>query len=200
MAYPLDMPVTSAPVNMTFRAVSTTAFNESIFTGKQYVLARDKQYWAVDISLPPMKRADAEEWIAFLLQLRGRIGTFKCGPVGESAMPRGFIVPGATVSSDTASGTGIPITGGPIVAQNALRKGDFIEVDSYLYKVLEDVQTGSSGEATVEVWPNVRGVSEDDEVIVENPKSLFRLTTDTISYDLDLAMNYGLQFSAMEAI
>ena len=60
----------------------------SPFTYQQQAVAHAGQRWEVDVTLPAMNRADAEQWVAFLVSLRGRFGTFTLGdPVGAS--PRG---------------------------------------------------------------------------------------------------------------
>ena len=62
--------------------------SKSPFTGSQQTAEFDHRLWTVDLSLPPMKRAEAVEWQAFLLQLHGRRGTFLLGDP-DAASARG---------------------------------------------------------------------------------------------------------------
>ena len=90
------------PANITFRAVNTVGMSMSPFTYQQ-VVAHAGQRWECDVTLPAMARADAEQWVAFLVSLRGQFGTFTLGdPVGAS--PRGSA--GGTPLVNGASQTG----------------------------------------------------------------------------------------------
>tara|TARA_R100000655_G_scaffold44042_1_gene80633 strand:- start:4030 stop:4368 length:339 start_codon:yes stop_codon:yes gene_type:complete len=103
ITYPLASPTHVKPSNITFRAVNTVGMSMSPFTYQQQLVAHAGQRWECDVTLPAMSRADAEQWVAFLVSLRGRFGTFTLGdPVGAS--PRGSA--GGTPLVNGASQTG----------------------------------------------------------------------------------------------
>lgn len=79
ITYPLNTPTNIGIANITLMAESAVAVSQSPFTFTQQVVAHPGQRWAASISLPPMKRVDAENWIAFLLSLKGPTGTFLLG-------------------------------------------------------------------------------------------------------------------------
>lgn len=79
VTYPLALPAHTGIASVGFRMVNTNAVSESPFTGVQQVQGYARQRWEVDVTLPPLKHADAVSWIAFLAALRGRYGTFTMG-------------------------------------------------------------------------------------------------------------------------
>jgi hypothetical protein len=79
ITYPLNTPTNIGIANITLSAENAVAISQSPFTFQQQVVAHPGQRWAASVSLPPMKRQDAEYWVAFLLSLKGQIGTFLLG-------------------------------------------------------------------------------------------------------------------------
>ena len=79
ITYPLNTPTNIGIANITLSAENAVALSQSPFTFQQQVVAHPGQRWAASVSLPPMKRQDAEYWIAFLLSLKGQVGTFLLG-------------------------------------------------------------------------------------------------------------------------
>lgn len=79
ITYPLNTPTNIGIANITLMAENAVAVSQSPFTFSQQIVAHPGQRWAASISLPPMKRQDAENWIAFLLSLKGQVGTFLLG-------------------------------------------------------------------------------------------------------------------------
>lgn len=98
ITYPLNTPTNIGIANITLMAESAVAVSQSPFTFQQQVVAHPGQRWAASISLPPMKRVDAENWIAFLLSLKGQVGTFLLGdpnavsPQGSAAVRRNLLL------------------------------------------------------------------------------------------------------------
>lgn len=79
LTYPLNTPTNLGIANIVLSAENAVAISQSPFTFQQQVVAHPGQRWAASVSLPPMKRQDAEYWIAFLLSLKGQVGTFLLG-------------------------------------------------------------------------------------------------------------------------
>ena len=79
ITYPVNTPTNIGIANITLSAENAVAISQSPFTFQQQVVAHPGQRWAASVSLPPMKRQDAEYWIAFLLSLKGQVGTFLLG-------------------------------------------------------------------------------------------------------------------------
>ena len=88
ISYPLSTPTNIGIAQIELRAINAVAYGRSPFTFVGQAFAYSGQMWTADVSLPNMKRQDAEYWVTFLLSLRGQYGTFLLGdPLG--ATPRG---------------------------------------------------------------------------------------------------------------
>ena len=90
---PLALPTHTGFAQIEMRATNAVAYSRSPFTFSGQAFAYPGQMWTADITLPPMKRADAEQWVAWLISLRGQLGTFLLGdPTGVT--PRGSALGG----------------------------------------------------------------------------------------------------------
>lgn len=207
ITYPLSLPTVAGIAQIKISARNAVAVSSSPFTYKQQVMQHQGARWEADVSLPPTQRADAEEWIAFLISLKGQYGTFLMGdPMG--ATPRGSAssAPGTPlVNGANQTGETLAIDGLPNNATNYLRAGDYIQLGtgatSRLHKVLENASSNGSGEATLSIWPALReSPSDNAAVTVSNTKGVFRLATSESSFSINEASFYGLTFTAFEAI
>lgn len=191
LTYPLTLPAAFRVARMTITGRSVVAVAESPFTMEQQVYQHQGQGWQLDVSLPPMTRADAEDVIGFLLSLQGRYGTFY-GYDSANRTPRGSISGSATCSgAQTARSSSLSITG----HSGTLSVGDWIQISTYLYKV---AQVNSS--SSVDVFPRLRAAHANGTAVTyTNPKGIFRLASNSTRWDIDAAKVYGIAFSAVEA-
>lgn len=201
-SYPLSLPNTNiASIRLVAR--NAVSVSQSPFTYSQQVYRHQGQAWEADISLPAMKREDAEAWVGWLLRLRGQYGTFMLGdPSG--ATPRGSAsgTPGSpVVNGASQTGDEINIDGLPPSVTGYLKAGDYVQIGTTLHKVLEDVNTSALGAATLNLFPAVRVAPADGAIVtVSNCRGLFRLSTNDTSWDINTALIYGISFGAVEAI
>ena len=204
ITYPLALPTHTGIAQISLRANDTVAMNMSPFSARQQVYKYSGQFWEADITLPPMKREDAEQWITFLMKLNGAYGTFLLGdPNGATA--RGVATGSPVVNGASQTGYELVTDGWTADTTGILKAGDYIQLgtgsDSRLYKVLDDVDSDGSGNATLDLWPNLRSSPDDDATItVSNCQSLFRLTTNVTDININQASLYGLTFGAVEAL
>lgn len=207
ITYPLSLPTNKGIANIRIVARNVTASSQSPFTLSLQVHRFSGQAWEADISLPPMQRADAEEWLAFLLKLKGKYGTFLLGDP-NGATPRGSAAdtPGTPlVAGGSQSGGSLNIDGCPTSATGYLKAGDYIQLGSgstaRLYKVLSDVNTDGSGAATIDIWPDLRSSPADNAAVtVSNAKGNFRLSTSNQDWTISQTQAYGITFGAIEAL
>lgn len=207
ITYPLAFPVTISPTDLMMRAVRVDAMSRSQFTGAQQVIRHQGQWWEADITMPPMSRDEADEFIAFALQLDGRFGTFTMIPP-DAATPRGSasVTPGTPlVNGASQSGAELAIDGAPVSATGYLKAGDYIQLGTgqttKLHKVVADADTDGSGQVTLDIWPRLRSSPADDAtVVVSGAAGLFRLVDGTYSWTVDVANFYGATFSVIEAL
>lgn len=207
ISYPLTLPTVSGIATVTFRATNVTAISMSPFTFKQQVVSHAGQRWEAEVSMPPMSRADAEEWISFLVSLRGQLGTFTLGdPSGATARGSASSAPGTPlVNGASQTGGSLAIDGCTASATGYLKAGDYIQLGSgssaTLHKILQDVNTPSGGDVTVDIWPHIRTAPADNStVVVSNAKGLFRLSQNQTSWSIDEATIFGVNFACVEAV
>lgn len=200
ISYPLSMPTTGVrSIRLSARNVVGVA--ASPFTGAQQVYRHQGAWWEAEISLPPMKRADAEEWIGFLLSLKGRAGTFLLGdPAGAS--PRGTWAGTPLVAGGSQTGETLTVDGFSTGA--TAKRGDYIQLGSgaatRLHKVLTNA-TASAGAITLDLWPRLRESPADNAVVTKSsPRGTFRLADNVSAWEIDEALAYGITFGAVEAI
>lgn len=204
ISYPLALPTTTGIAKIRISANNVVGVSQSPFTSKQQVYKFSGQFWEAEISLPPMKRADAEYWISFLLKLNGSYGTFLLGdPNGATA--RGVATGTPLVKGASQTGSELITDGWTTSTTGILKAGDYIQLGSgsvaKLHKVLDDVDSNSSGEATLNLWPDLRSAPSDNAaIIVSGAKGLFRLSTNQQDWDVNEASIYGMTFPAREAL
>ena len=206
ISYPLTMPTHTGIRSVELRATNAVAYSRSPFTFSGQAHAYAGKAWQADITLPPMKRTNAEQWIAFLLSLKGQLGTFylgdprACTPLGSARDADTILVNGALSSGDTVN-----IDSAPASRTDYLKAGDYMQIGTgtsrQLFKVLTDVDTNGSGQATVDVWPNVRTtIANNSAVTVQSAKGIFRLITNEQAFSINEASVYGITFGAIEAV
>jgi len=203
ISYPLALPSTDI-AKIKLVANNIVGISQSPFTAAQQVYKYSGQYWEADISLPPMKREVAEYWISFLLKLNGSYGTFLLGdPIGATA--RGVATGTPLVKGGSQTGNELETDGWTTSTTGILKAGDYIQLGSgstaKLHKVLDDVNSDSSGNATLTLFPDLRtSPSDNSAIVVSSPKGVFRLTSTQTMWDINEASIYGITFGAREAL
>lgn len=206
-SYPLSLPTHTGIASLNWMGENRVAITESPFTMSQQVVKHAGQRWSGVLNLPSMKREDAELWNAFFLRLDGSYGTFIMGdPI--AATPRGSASTAAgtpVVNGASQTGHELDIDGLPSSATGYLKAGDYIQLGSgssaRLYKVLQDVDSNASGEATLNIWPDLRSSPSDNAtVVVSDAKGVFRLSDNTVNWDISPNSFYTISFSFVEAL
>ena len=176
--------------------------SESEFTLQQQLTEWPGDSLALNVQLPPMDRASAAEWLAFLMETDGRLNTFYIGPDGLEKNPRSTASGTPTVNGASQTGKSILMAGwtGDLV------RGDFIQVlhsdTPTNLKRLYIVVADTSAVASIAIRPTLRINSPANGAACSfvNPVGLFRLSGNKIGWSLDEAQIYGLSFNAVEAI
>ncbi len=208
ITYPLSIPTAIGIEQIELRANNVVAVSESPFTFVQQTVVHGGQRWEASVTIPPVRRDLAEPWIAFLLSLQGRRGTFYLGDP-NMATPRGTVLAATSVtlgSATTVGGKTVDLTKGTGPAKsNFLRAGDYIQIgtgsDRTLHKVLTDANLDSNGDATVDIWPHTRAVvASGTSVVHQSPTGVFRLASNVSSWSINNASAYGISFDAVEVV
>lgn len=152
LTYPLTPPTALKVANARWTAKSVVAVNASPYTGQQQVLAQTGEWWEVDLEVPVRNRADADALEAFLLSMRGRLGTCYLGDRLRTT-PRGTAT-GRTLASAVAANTSsFPIG---TAGSGDFAVGDWIKItgSNQIFRVL--AKTSSVAGGTYEVFPKTR--------------------------------------------
>tara|TARA_B100001093_G_C26599358_1_gene915177 strand:- start:88 stop:687 length:600 start_codon:yes stop_codon:yes gene_type:complete len=197
ITYPLALPTATGIRSITWTMVNATAYSESPFTFAGQTHAYTGERWEADISLPRMKRAQAEQWISFLISLRGRFGSFLLNDP-DATSPRG------TATAATISGAaGDRTISATVTSGQTLLAGDYIQLgtgsDSTLHKVIQDF-TGSGSAANLEIWPSLRKTRSAVSADLTSASGLFRLGSNETSWSADEVSTYGITFGAVEVV
>ena len=204
ISYPLSLPSTRFAPGTGIRARSGAAVSESPFTGEQQVYVQQLEVWSAQLVLPPMTRADAEAWIAFLLALNGREGTFLFGDPRNTTPQGTWAGSSPLVKGGSQTGKTLAIDG--LSAGATVKAGDWFQLgsgaSSRLHKVTQDATANGSGEVTLDCWPRLRASPADNAALtIASPKGVFRLASNDLGWDFQPAQFYdGISFAAVEAL
>ena len=203
IAYPLVMPSSPGFQASRFRLQRRTVVFESAFTGAVQTLERQGAMWAGEYRLPPMLRGQAAPWVAFMVALRGRVGTFK-GFDPDARTPRGQGTGTPLVKGAGQTGNGLATDGWTPSVTGILKAGDYVSLalpTQRLYQVVEDANSDGSGNATLAIEPALRESPNDNAALtVTNPFTLFRLVSDEAAWEADRLGVFGVSFQAIEAL
>lgn len=204
ISYPLALPTVTQIRNISFRQINAVAYEQSPFTFAGQAQAGAGQMWGADMMLPPMRRAEAVVWVAWLTSLRGQFGTFTMGDqMGATAI--GSAGGSPVVKGASQTGQDLNIDGATVSQTGWLKAGDYIQLGSgataTLHQVLVDADSDGSGDVTLTLWPSVRTAPADDAVVtVASAVGRWRLAGNETSWSVSEASLYGISFSAIEAI
>lgn len=209
ITYPLTAPAISGigPKKFAMTEANVVGETESPFTFSQQEQQWLGQRFMLEVELPPLQMAEAEQWIAFLGSLYGKLGTFLMGdylrPTPQGAMSGTPVVNG--VNSSGANVLSVR-TSTPSVTNWAVA-GDYIQVTAgsgqpqRLFKVLQNANSGPSGLVALQIFPNIREALTDGTAIVtSNCAGTFRLMSNELPWKVDENKIYTITFKAKEAL
>jgi hypothetical protein len=205
ITYPLALPTTPGLKDVQITATNLVGISASIFTGQTQVQEWPGEMWSLSASLPPMKRAQAEAWLSFLIALRGSSGTFLIGDPGAGT-PQGVATGTPLVNGANAAGSKtLAVKGWTASIAGILKAGDYLQVGTgvtqRLYKNLTDAASDGSGHTTLDIFPRLReSLADNAPITLINCAGVFRLASNNRQWSMDVARNYGIGFKAVEAI
>lgn len=189
ISYPLTPPSPFNLSRLSLTGVSATSRNTSPFTLQTQQYNWPGQAWLGSVDCPPMKRADAETIIAFLLAAQR--GTFYFQDYANPTN-RGGVTGTLTVTTATANGTTLTFGG----ATGSFAVGDWLQISTSLYKV---VQVNSS--SSVDLFPALRkSYAGGTAITYTNAKGVFRLASPSTEWSIGEASIYGVGFAIIEDV
>lgn len=207
ITYPISPPQIAGigPREFTMSLDNVVGENVSPFT-----LSEQEQQWpgdmfSIEANLPPMLLQQAEQWIAFLNALYGKLGYFLMGDYNrltpQGAMSGSPLVNGAHVSGATE----LNIRNATPSVLNWAVAGDYVQVTATggqqrLHKILLNANSSSGGDVTVAIRPAIREALTDGiTVVTANCAGTFRLTENKSGWKIDQNRVYAVNFKAREA-
>jgi hypothetical protein len=197
ITYPLTPPSPFNLSRLSFTGVSATSRNTSPFTLQTQQYNWPGQAWLGSVDCPPMKRADAEEIVTFLL--KAQRGTFLFQDYANP-LNRGGVTGTLTVASATANGTTLTFTNAG--GSGSFAVGDWLQISTSLYKV---VQSNSS--TSVDLFPALRKSYAGGTTIkygrpdnAERAQGVFRLASPSTEWSIGEASIYGVGFAIIEDV
>lgn len=204
ITYPLTMPTSPSFTMINVFNRNVVSVSMSPFTGQQQVHKHQGQWWEFNMKLPPMKEVVAQEWITFLMKLNGRYGTFLL-PAQDRKVALGFATGTPLVNGALQTGNTLITDGWTPSTTDILKAGDYFQLgaddSARLFRVLDDVDSDGSGNATITFWPNMRSSPANNAAItVIRPAGVFRLATNDVQWEKSALALYGLTLAATEVL
>ena len=196
--FPLAFPTYTGVKGIVIRPRKVVGVNTSPGSLVSQVYEWPGERWEADVSLPLMNRAAAEQWAAWMLSLRGPVGSFLMGdPAGTTPRGAAATTPG-TPQVDGAQAAllrTLAIKTGLGTTANYLRAGDWISLSTgstrRLHKVLADASLSSAGKVTLDIWPALRvAVTDSATIYVSSTTGRFMLTGAALDMSIDTASIY----------
>lgn len=204
ISYPLTLPDTTSFRTLGFGYTTRVGMTESEFTGKQQVFAHQGQRWSAELALVPKTTTAAAAWLAFLVSLDGRAGSFLFGDpltVLQGSAAGTPLVKGA----HSAGVVELAIDGLTPSATGVFKAGDRLQIgtgsSARLYMNLQDVDADGAGEATLDLRPRLRlDVADNASLVTASPQGLFRLATNRIDWSLEELLVSGVTVPIVEVL
>lgn len=200
----VTLPSTPALREVQFTYHDAVAVSPRSFTGQmQAQVWPGADMWSGTLTLPPLTQAQADQWEAALLQLRGMAYAFQLGDP-RKLVPRGNPVGSPAVDNTQNGGNpamsqAIGIKGFTPSATGVLLRGDYLQADYRMYRVLDDVNADGSGKAVIPIWPSLREVPTNNFAIAtSNCMALLRLAENDRNVTADFTKHTKLSFKFME--
>ena len=185
-----------------FENVRPSLNNQSI-SGRRNTRQIGSQYFRFTCVMPTMDKDDAMDVFAFLQKQKGSFENFTIQLPFEN---RGADKSSTSVKvngSHTASDGTIALDGFSTSTTAVLKAGDMIKFSGHtkVYMVQSDIDSNSSGEATVLIEPNLVTALSDNEVVSMNRPSLtVYLPNEDILLSSQTNNTFNITFDVREVI
>lgn len=204
ISYPIAFPTSFGFSTFTIGLDHAIAVAESEFTFEAQVQEHQGSAWEISGSLELLNRDQSEAYNAFVASLFGRLGTFTVSPAG-SEIPRGVATGTPLVKGAGQTGKVLETDGWTAGVTGILKAGDFIQLGSgssaKLYRVLADVNSDGSGNATIDIAPKIVTAPADNAAItVTNPVGVFRMKNNLLPVEIRPPNTHSIRFSARQAL
>lgn len=196
-------PGCAASVTMTLTRV--VARTTSPFTLEEQAFQWPGERWSVEFNPPAFtRRATASPWLAFAIKTKGSFNYFLLGdPAARN--PQGIATGNPLVAAGNQVGNVLQTKGWTPSVSGILRAGDYIQygtgINSRLHMVVEDANSDALGNANLTIEPALRySPLINSPVVVNDPKGVFRMSSNSFSWSVAPGPVYRLNISAEEVV
>lgn len=198
--YPLTFPVNPGIQEAKILLIRKTNVSQSIFTGAEQRSENPFHLWAVSGKIPIIdgSTAAARDWRAFILELRGQVGTFNLPVPGITGPSTDYGGSQGLIKGASQLGNSI-ITDEWTINTLLLNRGDFFMIGGELKMCMVDISSSGIGEATIVFEPDiVFSPNDNSNVVLNDPFIKMRMTTDATSWNLNNPIIHSFSFEAVE--
>lgn len=204
----VSVPTKPGPRTFELTMSDVVARVKSVFTGQEQVQSwPGADYWSLSFSLPPMQRPYYAPWAAFLAELRGSAAVFQFGdpycriPQGT---PKGVPVvngsPSGITNPNAVMSTTLYTRGWTHSQFRLLMPQDYLQIGQRLHMVVDQVNSDSSGNAAISIFPSIRDtVTDGQSIILNNCTGLFRLAGNDRKWSISASRTAAIDITAVEA-
>lgn len=206
ISYPLAFPnslVSTATYQ--FSIDNADGRNPSPNTYQEQVITHGGERIRLTFSWAPLSLAQFRDIWGFIVSLDGAVGSFTWGEALEMKTPAGPATGTPLVNGVNQVGKVLITDGWTHSVTGILKRGDWIGVSGSAYWVTQDANSDSSGNCSINIWPNIRtplGSSPGDNapIATSNVTCTMRLDGATQSYSGGTTKLYTVGMTCTEAI
>ena len=197
---PIEPPQSPAPVSSEFYIERNQIKTES-FSKISQIQSNPGDRWTGKITLPPLSADQAAEWLGFFDALDGFIGSFWLRHPDYSEIRGSARGETGNVFGNNQRGTVLSTDGWPANLSGAFKRGDMIQIDDKLKRVVEDADTDGSGRAVLKIAPKIFNPFAGNSLIVtNNPRGIVRLTDGFVAPTSDEVRRHTISFAVEEVL
>lgn len=197
-SFPLAFPTYTGVRGITIRGKKVVGVNTAPGSLVTQTYEWPGERWEAEISLPIMSEDNAEAWIAWLLSLRGPVGSFLMGsPIRTTPRGAAATTPGTPQvdGAQSARARVLNIKTGLGTTANWLRAGDWLSLGTgsarRLHKNISTVSLDSSGKAALDIWPALReAVADNATLYVASATGRFMLSAAAAEHAINAASQF----------
>jgi hypothetical protein len=199
----VSLPTGTEPAELEVSFNDSVATVESPFTKQLQTQSwPGADWWEGTITLPPMSTLESAPWEAFLGECRGQLNVFQA-PDWRRLNPMGLAIGSYpevdSTSPNTAMTTTLGTTGWLVSTNGVLMPGDRFQIGYRYHMVCEQVNSDSSGNAQITIWPSLREQPTPGTLLIlDAPQVLLRLASNRRTFQASPQRLTTLSFAAVE--
>lgn len=197
ISFPLASPLQFGWSRLQWGGMTNTSRGRNPWTLQDIVQVFEGEEWFGRVDVLPQDAADGRRLAAWVTSLRGTRGTFLLGdPAAVSPLGSAKDTPGVPVVDGAGQeGATLAVRGLPLSAAGYLLAGDYIQLGTgataRLHKVLLDVDSDGSGDASIEIFPALHSSPGDGAaIVVDGAQGVFALTRPATPWNVGSGLIY----------